>query len=65
MRSPPSTTRTQGLLELGLLWYAESREDGNRYHRHGQMVDENGTLGELREGGENQSLPLFERILGD
>jgi len=55
----------EGLLHLGLLWYAEQRDEGNRYHRHGQMVDDNGTLGPLKEGAASQSLPLFERILGD
>lgn len=54
-----------GLVQLGVMWYAERREGGDRQHRHGQMVDEGGVLGELREGARNQSIPLFAMILGD
>lgn len=54
-----------GLVRLGVVWYAERREDGNRERRHGQMQDEEGTLGRLREGAPNQNMPLFTEILGN
>lgn len=53
-----------GLVRLGVTWYAERREGKSRQHRHGQMADEEGTLGELVEGAPNQAVPLFAEILG-
>ena len=55
----------EGLVKLGVQWYAERREpDGDRQQRHGQMQDENGTLGALREGANGQRVPLFPRSSG-
>lgn len=54
----------EGLVVLGVQWYAERREGGDRQQRHGQIHDENGTLGALREGAPNQRVPLFPEILG-
>lgn len=54
-----------GIVKLGVLWYAERREGLDRQHRHGQMVDENGTLGRHIEGAPNQGIPLFAGILDD
>lgn len=53
----------EGLMRLGVLWFAERREAGEHTRRHGQMVDEVGTLGPLVEGARNQTIPLFEQIL--
>jgi hypothetical protein len=53
-----------GTLVLGVQWYAERREGGERQQRHGQLHDENGTLGALREGAPLQRVPLFPEILG-
>jgi hypothetical protein len=52
-----------GIVRLGVVWYAERREGDERHHRHGQMQDEEGTLGEMREGSRSQALPLFASIL--
>lgn len=52
-----------GIVRTGLTWYAERRVGDERYHRHGQMQDEGGTLGELHEGAPNQAMPLFASIL--
>jgi len=52
-----------GIIRLGVLWYAERREGDERHHRHGQMQDEEGTLGEMREGAPSQAVPLFASIL--
>lgn len=52
-----------GVVRLGVVWYAERREGAERHHRHGQMQDENGTLGEMREGARNQGIPLFAAVL--
>lgn len=52
-----------GLVRLGAMWYAERREGDERDHRHGQMQDEEGTLGEMHEGARNQGIPLFASIL--
>lgn len=53
-----------GLLRLGVVWYAERRDKKVRQWRHGQMADEDGTLGELIEGAANQDNELFAKILG-
>lgn len=53
------------LVRLGVTWYAERREGNQRQHRHGQMHDEDGTLGELIEGSSIQVVPLFAKILDD
>lgn len=55
----------EGLVQLGVIWYAERREGVQRQHRLGQMQDMDGTLGELFEGAPNQDIPLFAEILGD
>jgi len=52
-----------GIVRLGVMWYAERREGNERHHRHGQMQDEEGTLGEMREGARNQAAPMFRSIL--
>lgn len=52
-----------GIVRLGVVWYAERREGDERHHRHGQMQDEDGTLGATREGAQNQAIPLFASIL--
>jgi hypothetical protein len=52
-----------GIVRLGVVWYAERREGDERHHRHGQMQDEEGTLGEMSEGSSSQALPLFATIL--
>jgi hypothetical protein len=53
----------QGLATLGVVWYAEHRDDRVHQRRHGQLQEENGVLGRLREGAPNQSIPLFAEIL--
>jgi len=52
-----------GIVRLGVIWYAERREGEKRHHRHGQMQDEEGKLGEMREGSQAQAIPLFASIL--
>lgn len=53
-----------GVIRLGVVWYGERVDGTERLFRHGQMQDEEGTLGEMREGSRNQSIPLFAAILG-
>jgi hypothetical protein len=52
-----------GIVRLGVTWYAERREGDERHYRHGQMQDEDGTLGEMAEGSRSQAIPLFAAIL--
>lgn len=54
----------EGLVNLGVVWYAEHRDEHTMQRRHGQMQDEDGTLGRLIEGAANQGFPLFSEILG-
>lgn len=54
----------QGILRLGVQWYAERREGNESQRRHGQFQDEDGTLGALIEGAPLQKVPLFPEILG-
>lgn len=52
-----------GIVRLGVVWYAERREGDERHYRHGQMQDEEGTLGQMSEGSQAQEIPLFASIL--
>jgi hypothetical protein len=53
----------KGLVRLGLVWYAERIDGAEPFHRHGQMVDDNGVLGEPKEGLREQAIPIFAKIL--
>lgn len=49
--------------EVGILWYAESREGNERVHRHGALRIEGNKLGEATEGDGQQTHGVFSLIL--
>lgn len=61
----PESVGDESALTEGVYWYAERREGDERHHRHGIIPELAGrnVLGEMTEGPQEQTVPMFAKIL--